>query len=181
MVSVARLLSAPRHASALLLASVFALGLAIGAALGPVTATRGGQTREPLPARTDQADAPSMLRSGHPVEVLRVLDGDTFEARVRLWPGLEITTKVRLRGIDAPELRARCEEERAKAIAARDALIAILDQGDVGISAVALDKYGGRVVADASTRATPDVSAALLNSGLARNYAGGRRETWCPG
>ena len=122
---------------------------------------------------------PSPLRSVYPAEVLRVLDGDTFEARVRLWPGLEITTKIRLRGIDAPELNARCDEERTKAVAARDALQAILDQGDVGISAVTLDKYGGRVVADASTRATPNVSAALLGSGLARSYAGGRRESWC--
>ena len=25
----------------------------------------------------------------HPAEVLRVIDGDTFEARVHLWPGLD--------------------------------------------------------------------------------------------
>jgi endonuclease YncB( thermonuclease family) len=116
----------------------------------------------------------------HPAEVLRVLDGDTFEAQVNLWPGLAITTRVRLRGIDAPEMKARCGEERAKAEAARDALRTLLDQGDVGISRVSLDKYGGRVVADASTRATPDVSAALLDAGLARPYSGGRRDGWCP-
>ena len=98
----------------------------------------------------------------HPAEVMRVIDGDTFEARVHLWPGLDVTTRVRLRGIDAPEFKARCDEERVKAEAARDALRAMLDQGEVGISRVMLDKYGGRVVADASTRATPDVSAALL-------------------
>ena len=179
MVTITRLLSAPHQKSALLLALVFAFGLAAGAALGPVSTTRGSQSGETISLNKGEAVAPSTLRSGHPAEVLRVLDGDTFEARVRLWPGLDITSKVRLRGIDAPELRARCEEERAKAVAARDALQAILDQGDVGISAVALDKYGGRVVADASTRATPDVSAALLSSGLARSYAGGRREPWC--
>jgi endonuclease YncB( thermonuclease family) len=116
----------------------------------------------------------------HPAEVLRVVDGDTFEARVHLWPGLDITTRVRLRGVDAPELKARCGEERAKAEAARDALRAILDQGEVGISRVTLDKYGGRVVADASTGGTPDVSAALLGTGLARRYAGGHRDGWCP-
>jgi endonuclease YncB( thermonuclease family) len=43
------------------------------------------------------------VRASHPVEVLRVLDGDTFEARLHLWPGLEVTTWMRLRGIDAPE------------------------------------------------------------------------------
>ena len=116
----------------------------------------------------------------HPAEVLRVLDGDTFEARVHLWPGLEVTTRVRLRGIDAPEMKARCGEERAKAEAARDALRTILDQGEVGISRVTLDKYGGRVLADASTRATPDVSSALLGAGAVRRYSGGRRDGWCP-
>ena len=40
-------------------------------------------------------------------------------------------------------------------------------------------RVSGRVVADASTYRTPDVSTALLNAGLARRYAGGRRETWC--
>ncbi len=120
-----------------------------------------------------------MLRPVYPAEVLRVIDGDTFEARVRLWPGLETVTKIRLRSIDAPELKARCDEERSKALAARDALQAILEQGHVGVSAVTLHKYGGRVVADTSTRARPDVSAALLGAGHARVYAGGRREAWC--
>jgi len=46
---------------------------------------------------------------------------------------------------------------------------------------VGLDKYGGRVLADAGTRATSDVAAALLAHGLVRPYAGGRREPWCGG
>ena len=115
----------------------------------------------------------------HPAEVVRVLDGDTFEARVHLWPGLEITTRVRLRGIDAPEMKARCGEERARAEAARDTLRSILDQGEVGISNVALDKYGGRILADASTQATPNVSTALLGAGAVRRYSGGQRDGWC--
>ncbi len=108
-----------------------------------------------------------------------MIDGDTFEAKVHLWPGLDVTTRVRLRGIDAPELKARCAEERSKAEAARNALKAMLDQGEVGVMRVTLDKYGGRVVADASTHATPNVSTALLNAGLARPYSGGRRQSWC--
>jgi endonuclease YncB( thermonuclease family) len=178
MISVTRLLSVPGHGRTIGVVVIFAFGLALGAALGPVSASRGGAD-ELSTSRPQQAVLPSHLRSGHPAEVLRVLDGDTFEARVRLWPGLEITTKVRLRGIDAPELRARCDEEHAKAIAARDVLNAILAQGDVGISAVTLDKYGGRVIADASTRSTPDIAAALLGTGFARVYAGARREPWC--
>jgi endonuclease YncB( thermonuclease family) len=113
------------------------------------------------------------------VQVVRVLDGDTFEARVNVWPGIDITTKVRLRGVDAPELRAKCETEQARARAARDALAMMLSEGAVGISHVMPDKYGGRVVADASTRRTADVSAALLRAGVVRNYGGGRRDHWC--
>jgi len=111
--------------------------------------------------------------------VLRVIDGDTFEARVHLWPGLDMTTRVRLRGIDAPELHARCEDERVKALAARDALTRLLAQGSVGISRVGQDKYGGRVDADVSTARTPNVSEALFDGGYALRYDGGRRESWC--
>jgi endonuclease YncB( thermonuclease family) len=110
--------------------------------------------------------------------VLRVIDGDTFEARVRVWPGIEITTKVRLRSIDAPEFRARCEAERAQAQAAADALTAMLRDGGVTIGRVSVDKFGGRVLADAFTRAGGDIAAALLSAGLVRRYAG-RRESWC--
>ena len=186
MFSEKRLLSATHFRGGVVLAATFALGLAVGATLDLVTVSRGGQTGEVSPPHVETTAAPNasqtiVLRAVYPAEVLRVIDGDTFEARVRLWPGLETVTKIRLRGIDAPELRARCDEERSKALAAREALQTILDQGSVGVSTVTLDKYGGRVVADVSTRATPDVSAALLGAGLARVYGGGRRETWCSG
>ncbi len=124
--------------------------------------------------------APASARGGtHPAEVLRVIDGDTFEARVHVWPGLDITTKIRLRGIDAPELKARCPAERTMAEAARDALRDMLAEGAVGISAITLDKYGGRVVADAATRSVASVSVELQAKGLARGYRGGRRLGWC--
>ena len=159
-------------ASALALAGVgFAAGFWTGSnASVPVGAGRVAPATTAVAAAPRETSAP--VRTAH-------LDGDTFEARVHLWPGLDITTRVRLRGIDAPEFKARCAEERMKAEASREALRAILDQGEVGIAGVRLDKYGGRVLADASTRETPDISAALLNSGMARRYDGARREGWC--
>jgi endonuclease YncB( thermonuclease family) len=166
----------PRRGSALLAAACFAAGLAAGALVPPVGASRGEVM---APERPDRAPPPTALRDGHPAEVVRVLDGDTFEARVHIWPGMDVTTHVRLRGIDAPELHARCDDEHVKAIAARDSLIRILSEGAVGISRIGQDKYGGRVDADVSTAKTSDVSAALLERGLARRYSGGRRESWC--
>ena len=167
----------PRRGAPLMLAAAcFAAGLSAGALIAPVAASRDVE-RAAAPSRAEQTTG--SLRSGHPAEVIRVLDGDTFEARVRIWPGMDVTTRVRLRGIDAPEMRARCADERAKALAARDALTRILAEGTVGISRIGQDKYGGRVDADVSTLRTPDVSTALLERGLARRYSSGRRADWC--
>ncbi len=183
MLLVQPILSQRSPSGFLIVASValaLALGMAVGALLGPqLSGSAGPASAAPSEAPPSVTDDAGPFRLSHPAQVVRVLDGDTFEARVSVWPGLEITTKVRLRGIDAPEMRARCPEEGAKAHAARDALSAILAEGAVGISQVRLDKYGGRVLAAASTRRTADVSAALLHTGVVRSYQGGRRDGWC--
>jgi endonuclease YncB( thermonuclease family) len=115
----------------------------------------------------------------HPVDVIRTIDGDTFQARVHLSPGLDLTTRVRLRGIDAPELKAACPQELQMAEAATDALRALLGEGEVTISNIGPDKYNGRVDADVATRKTQNVSAAMLAAGHARSYNGGHRSGWC--
>lgn len=181
-------LAQPRCAGPLLgVAFVFALGLAAGDWLRPA-ATAHGAT---IPTETVRAVGDAALASEvplahrldpsiiYPAEVIRVIDGDTFEARVRVWPGLDVDTKVRLRGVDAAELHARCDGELAQAQAARAALERILGEGGVTISRVGIDKYGGRVDATIATHSTADVSAALLNGGFARAYDGGRRGSWC--
>src|SRR5258707_7328354 len=162
------------------IAVALVLGIVAGATVVPRlpawTSARATGADDAQSAPLMRPAAANALPGTYAVEVLRVLDGDTFEARVRAWPGIDITTKVRLRGIDAPEMRARCPEERTKAEAARDALVVLLAQGDVTIARVGLDKYGGRGDANAATRLTPDISAAMLAKGLARAYDGGRRE-----
>jgi endonuclease YncB( thermonuclease family) len=166
-----------RHASrAGLLAPAaagFAAGLAAMMLIAPVAAHRGHEAVDMQPPTAATA------QGGYPAQVLRVIDGDTFVARVRVWPGMDVTTRVRLRGIDAPEMHARCDDERARAIAARNALVQILDEGAVGIAQVGQDKYGGRVDAAVFTAVTPSVSAEMLARGLARRYGGGRRRGWC--
>jgi endonuclease YncB( thermonuclease family) len=112
-------------------------------------------------------------------DVIRTIDGDTFEARVHLAPGQDVMTRVRLRGIDAPELKAMCPEELRLAEAATDALRDLLRQGEVAIYNIGPDKYQGRVVADVATQRTGNVAAALLAAGHVRRYNGGHREGWC--
>ena len=113
-----------------------------------------------------------------PVEVIRTIDGDTFLARVRPRNGRDLVVRVRLRGIDAPELKASCQEELDKAEAAARALRDLLGQGGVTITNLGPDKYG-RVLADVATRRTTNVAAALLAGGFARSYNGGHRDGWC--
>ena len=161
---------------------IFGLGLLAGAIPHPPAGT------DPFATAARERGAFSWSRyrfaefnpqATYPAEVLRVIDGDTFEARVRIWSGFEIDTRVRLRAIDAPELHARCASEYLKAEAARGALQRILSAGGVTVSQVGPDKYRGRIDAAVATRDTPDVAAALLKGGFARSYDGGRRESWC--
>jgi micrococcal nuclease len=120
----------------------------------------------------DALDGPVQAR------VERVVDGDTIEVRVQIWLGESLSIRVRLDGVDAPELEARCPEERRMAEAARDFLVRRLDGAEVRLSHVVYDKYGGRVRADV-TDSAGDVAAALLAAHLARPYHGERRQPWC--
>jgi endonuclease YncB( thermonuclease family) len=166
---------------------IFALGMAAGATVRPLLPAAASPPIESAFAAASagppQSDPPIARRLDpgltYPAEVVRVIDGDTFEARVRVWPGLDVDTHVRLRGIDAAELHARCADELAKAQAARAALQSMLDQGGVTVARIGVDKYGGRVDAIVATRATADVSAAMLAGGWARAYNGRKRGSWC--
>lgn len=110
--------------------------------------------------------------------ILTVTDGDTFRARVEVWPGVEVQTAVRLRGIDTPEIRGKCAAERAKAIAARERLRTLL-VGDVLITDVEPDKFSGRVDATVMVDGR-NLSHVLIAEGIARPYNGGTRQGWCP-
>jgi micrococcal nuclease len=117
-------------------------------------------------------------------EAIRVVDGDTFEARLRIWFNQDVTVSVRLDGVDAPEMRGRCERESRLALEARDALGAILASGDVYVRDLHTDKYNGRAVGRASvvSRAglhSDDVGALLEAGGYARPYDGRSRSPWC--
>jgi endonuclease YncB( thermonuclease family) len=160
---------------------IFGLGLGVGALVRqppPPVHSAAAWTDRPFSAWKHGAAAFDPQRI-YAAEVLRVIDGDTFWARVRVWPGLDVDTKVRLRAIDAPELHARCAREFLQAEAARTALARILSAGGVTISQIGQDKYRGRIDATVTTRDTADVSTALLKGGFARSYGGGRRGTWC--
>jgi endonuclease YncB( thermonuclease family) len=175
-----------RSRAAAILPWVFVLGVAAGSML---PAGKWSEWLGPLTKSEDQLkrehDSETVWRRAgnpttrHPVNIIRTVDGDTFDARVSVWPGMELNTRVRLRGIDAPEIKASCESEFQKAEASTKALRALLNEGEVAIFNIGPDKYGERVVADVATKRTPNVSAALVAAGHARVYLSGRRGSWC--
>jgi micrococcal nuclease len=110
--------------------------------------------------------------------VERVVDGDTVDVRARIWLGQSLAIRVRIEGVDAPELRSSCADERRLAIAARDFLVERLLNREITLLRVAYDKFGGRVRAEISD-SDGDIAQALLAAGLARPYHGERREPWC--
>lgn len=108
--------------------------------------------------------------------VVRVIDGDSLIARCPVWPGIDAVEPVRIRGIDTPELRGACPEERAKAREAK-ALLARLAGATVRLEEIGRDRYG-RVLARVYG-ARGELGEAMIGAGLARAYDGGRRLPWC--
>lgn len=120
--------------------------------------------------------------------VTEVVDGDTLEVRVTIWLDQELVTRVRLEGIDTPESRSDCADEKRMAQAAKEKLAALVGPATEGKGDAALrlydvvyDKYGGRVRARVTLADGTDLSQALIRAGHARPYEGGKRQPWCAG
>lgn len=120
-----------------------------------------------------------MISAIYLATLLSVTDGDTFKARVPVWQGIEVTTGVRIQGVDTPELRGKCEHERVLAGKAKEALSEILNAGKaITLRNVDDDKYSGRVAAQVFVDGE-SVAEKLIKRGLARPYDGGKRSGWC--
>lgn len=103
-----------------------------------------------------------------------VIDGDTFKLGTR---------KVRIIGIDAPEVKARCPAEARLAEQASLQLLASLNAGPFTMRGWAhnpRDRYGRELMA--LTRVGGEqrsIAEELRASGVARRYAGRLRGGWC--
>ena len=172
-------------ATAILAACMAAYGAqAQPAALGSATGAQGLAASHPMGDWRDTRRA--RLPGPYSVQVLGVIDGDSFVARVPVWIGQDVTTHVRLRGVDAPEIRGRCAAESQLAAEAKQALADILGSGRIEIRDIGTGKYAGRVIArvfvtSQQDRITEDAGRMLMAAGYARPYRGGRRNSWCSG
>lgn len=111
--------------------------------------------------------------------VLSVLDGDTVNVKIRVWIGQEIETSLRIDGIDAPEIKGKCERERTLAAAAREELATLVNDNIVRIYNVRLEKYAGRVLGQLQTSGGIDIGKHMIDKGFARAYHGEKRQPWC--
>ncbi len=99
----------------------------------------------------------------------RAVDGDTLACG---------TERIRLMGLDAPELRARCDREWHAARASRARLQQLIS-GGIQLERHGADRYR-RTLAIARTRDGRDVAMIMIREGHARPYSGrGRRGGWC--
>ena len=110
-------------------------------------------------------------------------DGDTIYIRMPGLPEAIASMSVRVAGVDAPEMRAGCVEEKQLAIQARDRVRDLLQTAVRSNTAVLFcdprwGRYGGRVVARVAI-GDHWLHDLLLAEGLARPYEGGKRAPWC--
>ena len=112
-------------------------------------------------------------------DVVKVLDGDTLAVRARVWIGTAVETSVRIEGIDAPEIKGKCEKETALAEAARREILRLVGERPVEIYDIRLEKYAGRVLARVRTADGIDIGQHMINKGLVRPYHGEKRQPWC--
>ncbi len=115
-----------------------------------------------------------------PAVVDRVLDGDTFAARVELEDKTQITVRVRLLDVDTPEMNGQCKQEIDMARKATNRAAQLLPIGSVvDLSDIKDDKYLGRIDARVKLADGRDLSNILVTEKLGRKYDGGKRQSWC--
>lgn len=118
-----------------------------------------------------------------PEDVLNVYDGDTFFIRLPVCakelPFLCKRMGVRIEGMDTPERKGLCEDEKkAAALASIQLEVMLRSAKRIELINVKREKYGrllGGLMIDGQ-----DVVEDMVLSGMARPYDGGARKGWCP-
>ena len=130
-----------------------------------------------LGAFGSMAYAAETLPGPIPITPYSVYDGDTIKAHVRIWIGQTVSTSIRINGLDTPELRGKCPQEKELAQQAKERLKSLL-KGKIELWNVRNGKYAGRVLADVTADGV-NVADILVREGFARHYDGGKRQGWC--
>ena len=117
------------------------------------------------------------------IELLKVVDGDTIDAKIDLGFDVSVKKRVRFLGVNAPESRTRDLEEKAKGLAAKDRVKQLLEGANIiQLQSHGVGKYGrclGELhidVVDGQEKVTLEsVNKLLIKEGHAVEYHGGKR------
>lgn len=108
-----------------------------------------------------------------------VYDGDTFRANLTSGhPIISNNIRIRLSGIDTPEIKGKCWREKQLAIKARNHLKNELERGEkIVLKNVKRGKYF-RIIADVYIDGK-NINKEMISKKLAYSYHKGRKNDWC--
>jgi len=117
------------------------------------------------------------------IKLDRVIDGDTIDAYIDLGFDIHVKKRIRFMGINTPESRTRDLEEKARGLAAKDRLKAILEgANEIQLQSHGVGKYGrclGELHVDRvdgkECLTLENVNELLIKEGHAVKYDGGKR------
>lgn len=111
-------------------------------------------------------------------ELIRVVDGDTIDAKISLGFDVYVKKRIRFQGFNAPESRTRNLEEKKRGLASKDRVIEILKENDNKflLKSHGVGKYGrclGEIFVE--TLGDDSLQKTLINEGHGVEYNGGKR------
>ena len=117
------------------------------------------------------------------ISPLKVVDGDTIDAEIDLGFDIKVKKRIRFMGINAPESRTRDLEEKAKGLAAKDRVKALLEGCcNIKLKSHGVGKYGrclGELFVDTvdgkECLTLESINELLIKEGHAVEYHGGKR------
>lgn len=113
------------------------------------------------------------------VTYVRNYDGDTITFDIHgIHPLIGDHIDIRVRGIDTPEIRGKCEQEKIQGRTARKLVESLLRKSkSIRLKDVGREKYF-RVLADVEVDGK-NLAEVLIKNGLAVPYDGGTKIDWC--
>jgi endonuclease YncB( thermonuclease family) len=115
-------------------------------------------------------------------KIIRVSDGDTIVISAPFLPApLKPELAVRIYGVDTPEKghRAQCPQENERAlVASKFTTQAIQSHPKHQVIIYGWDKFGGRILGDILVNGQ-SIRQGLIANGLAREYYGDAKQSWC--
>ena len=112
-------------------------------------------------------------------KVISIYDGDTLRVNIDSFPDIVgKNIRIRIKGIDAPEIKGKCQTEINLAIMARDYLRNAINQSSqIELRNIERGKYF-RIVGELYIDGE-NISKDLVKKRLANPYQGGKKSNWC--